>query len=82
MCGVPTYKHICRLAAVGDYWMHRVVYHKEVPRAIGDFFDVTLWDGLAWPSYVVLGTPESDKRLRAVHEFLAAKPRLNLDSQR
>jgi hypothetical protein len=67
------------IAAAGDYWTHRTVHRDEVPKLVGDFFDVSEWEDVHWPPHVVLGTPISNKRLMEIHEVLQGKPRLNLD---
>jgi hypothetical protein len=66
------------MAAAGDYWTHLTVYRHHVPSPVGDLLDISIWDTLDWPDYVVLGTAESNMRLGEIHDALARKPHLDL----
>jgi len=72
------YEHALRtvvVAASGDYWMHRIVTRADVPRARGDGMDTRSWNRLIFPSPVVLGTQDSDRRMREISDHLRdAKP--------
>jgi hypothetical protein len=73
------YKHALRtvvIAASGDYWTYRIVTRADVPKAEEDhFMDTQHWDELEFPSPVVLGTPDSDQRMKDISDYLRnAKP--------
>lgn len=72
------YEHALRtvvIAASGDYWTYRIVTRADVPRAEGDVMDTQLWDELEFPPPVVLGTRDSDQRMKDISDYLRnAKP--------
>jgi hypothetical protein len=72
------YKHALRtvvIAASGDYWTYFIVTRADVPRAEEDLMDTQHWDDLEFPSPVVLGTPDSDQRMKDISDYLRnAKP--------
>lgn len=72
------YEHALRtivIAASGDYWTHRIVTRADVPRATGDGLDSETWDDLEFPSPVVLGTPDSEQRMKEITQYIhAMKP--------
>jgi len=72
------YKHALRtvvIAASGDYWTYRIVTRADVPRAKEDVMDTQPWDELEFPSPVVLGTRDSDQRMKDISDYLRnAKP--------
>ena len=77
------YKHAFRtiaVAASGDYWTHLIVTRSKVPRGIGDEMDTAVWDSLVFPEAVILGTPESDLRMKEISDYLRVqKPDLPLN---
>jgi hypothetical protein len=72
------YEHALRtivIAASGDYWTHRIVTRSDVPRATADGLDSEVWDDLDFPSPVVLGTTDSDRRMKEIADYIrAVKP--------
>jgi len=67
------YEHALRtvvIAASGDYWMHLIVTRADVPRANGDLMDTQAWDDLEFPPPVVLGTRDSDQRMKDIFDYL------------
>jgi hypothetical protein len=77
------YEHALRtmaIAASGDYWKCRIVTGAEVPRAKGDVMDTQTWDELTFPSRVVLGTRDSDKRMKDISNYFRDAKPAQLDS--
>ena len=72
------YEHDLRtfvIAASGDYWTHRIVTRSDVPKAAGDKMDSEAWNGLNFPSPVLLGTLDFDQRMKEIADYiLAMKP--------
>ena len=75
------YEHALRtvvIAASGDYWTYRIVTRADVPRAKGESMDTQPWDDLEFPPPVVLGTRDSDQRMKDILDYLRnAKPALS-----
>lgn len=75
------YEHALRtvvIAASGDYWTYRIVTRADVPRAKGESMDTQPWDDLEFPPSVVLGTRDSDQRMKDILDYLRnAKPALS-----
>jgi hypothetical protein len=68
------------VAAVGDYWVHRVVRRCDAPKVRGEFMDMAIWDELDWRPHVKLGTAASDVMLHDIEILLASKPLLDLEN--
>lgn len=60
------------IAAIGDYWTYRIVTRADVPGAGEDFMDTSTqpWDELKFPPPVVLGTRDSDQRMKDILDDL------------